>query len=98
MNTSDGQVDLTELPRFSNPSETAHAGSLASPMPGSVVRVMVAPGDSVQARQPVLVIEAMKMEHEIVAPAAGVVTELRVAEGAQVETGAVLAVIEDDQA
>ena len=67
-------------------------------MPGSVVRVMVAPGDSVQARQPVLVIEAMKMEHEIVAPAAGVVTELRVAEGAQVETGAVLAVIEDDQA
>jgi propionyl-CoA carboxylase alpha chain len=45
-----------------------------------------------------MVLEAMKMEHEIVAPAAGIVVEMRVQEGAQVETGAVLAVIEDQPA
>jgi acetyl/propionyl-CoA carboxylase alpha subunit len=95
VNTPDGQVDVRELPRFANPQEAAHAGSLQSPMPGSVVRVLVEPGAAVEARQPLLVLEAMKMEHEIVAPAAGTVTELRVSEGAQVETGAVLIVIED---
>ncbi len=63
-------------------------------MPGTVLRVSVAEGDAVEARQPLLVLEAMKMEHEIVAPVAGTVTELRVAAGAQVESGAILAVIE----
>jgi propionyl-CoA carboxylase alpha chain len=95
VNTPEGQVDLAELPRFRDPGETAHAGSLTSPMPGSVMRVMVKRGDAVEARQPLLVLEAMKMEHEIIAPTAGVVAELRVAEGTQVEMGALLAVIED---
>jgi acetyl/propionyl-CoA carboxylase alpha subunit len=95
VNGPDGQVDLHELPRFADPTEAAHAGSLTSPMPGAVVRVLVEAGAEVQARQPLLVLEAMKMEHEIVAPLAGTVTELRVAQGAQVETGALLAVIED---
>jgi propionyl-CoA carboxylase alpha chain len=63
-------------------------------MPGAVVRVLVEAGAEVEARQPLLVLEAMKMEHEIVAPAAGTVTELRVQPGTQVETGAILAVIE----
>ena len=94
VNTADGQVDLVELPRFTDPSASAQAGSLTSPMPGTVVRVMVEQGATVEAHQPLLVLEAMKMEHEIVAPAAGTVTELRVEQGAQVETGAVLAVIE----
>ncbi len=94
VNTADGQVDLVELPRFTDPTAEAAAGSLVSPMPGTVLRVRVAEGDAVEARQPLLVLEAMKMEHEIVAPAAGTVTELRVAEGAQVEAGAILAVIE----
>jgi propionyl-CoA carboxylase alpha chain len=94
VNTADGQVDLRELPRFADPAEAAHAGSLASPMPGAVVRVLVETGAAVEARQPLLVLEAMKMEHEILAPAAGTVTELRVEPGAQVETGAILVVIE----
>ena len=62
-------------------------------MPGTVLRVIIAEGEPVEARQPLLVLEAMKMEHEIVAPVAGVVRELRVAAGAQVEAGAILAVI-----
>jgi acetyl/propionyl-CoA carboxylase alpha subunit len=94
VNTADGQADLRELPRFADPASGAAAGSLASPMPGAVVRVLVEAGAAVEARQPLLVLEAMKMEHEIVAPVAGTVTELRVEQGAQVETGAVLVVIE----
>jgi acyl-CoA carboxylase subunit alpha len=94
VNTADGQVELVELPRFTDPDAEAAAGSLVSPMPGTVLRVAVEQGAAVEARQPLLVLEAMKMEHEIVAPVAGTVTELRVAAGAQVEAGAILAVIE----
>ena len=94
VNTPDGQADVIELPRFADLAAEAAAGSLVSPMPGTVLRVAVAEGDAVEARQPLLVLEAMKMEHEIVAPAAGTVAELRVQAGAQVEAGAVLAVIE----
>jgi propionyl-CoA carboxylase alpha chain len=95
VNTDEGQVDLRELPRFPDPQQTAGAGSLVSPMPGAVVRVLVEAGAAVEAGRPLLVLEAMKMEHEVVAPVAGTVAELRVREGAQVEAGAVLAVIED---
>ncbi len=94
VNTADGQADLRELPRFTDPAGAVPSGSLTSPMPGSVVRVMVAEGATVVARQPLLVLEAMKMEHEVLAPAAGVVGQLRVTAGAQVQAGAVLAVID----
>jgi pyruvate carboxylase subunit B len=68
------------------------AGPLAllAPMPGLVVRVSVRPGDQVQAGQGVVVIEAMKMENELKAPAAGVVKAVQVAAGSAVEKGAVL--------
>ena len=69
------------------------SGSLIAPMPGSVTRVAVAPGDMVVTGQLVLVMEAMKMEHEIAAPASGVLAELRVGPGAQVNAGDVLAVV-----
>ena len=94
VNTAEGQVDLHAMPRFAEPTEAVQAGSLTSPMPGAVVRVLVKLGDTVTAHQPLLVVEAMKMEHEIVAPTAGIVTELPVADGAQVEAGAILAVID----
>ncbi len=94
VNTAEGQVSLREVPRFTDPAEALAAGSLTSPMPGTVLRVSVEEGAAVEARQPLLVLEAMKMEHEITAPAAGTVTELRVSAGSQVEAGAVLAVIE----
>jgi acetyl/propionyl-CoA carboxylase alpha subunit len=95
VNTADGQIELMEAPRFADPSAAPDLNSLASPMPGTVVRVMVKPGEQVTARQPLLALEAMKMEHEIVAPTSGVITELRVRQGAQVVAGELLAVIDD---
>jgi propionyl-CoA carboxylase alpha chain len=62
-------------------------------MPGSVTRIAAGPGDRVRAGQVVLVLEAMKMEHQIVAPASGVLAELRVGSGAQVNAGDVLAIV-----
>lgn len=60
-------------------------------MPGSVIRVGAQVGDSVTAGQPLIWLEAMKMEHTINAPADGVLAELSVQAGQQVEVGAVLA-------
>ena len=68
--------------------------SVKSPMPGRVVRVLVAAGDRVGAGQPLVVVEAMKMENELRAPADGVVTKVSVEAGTAVDTGAVLIVIE----
>jgi biotin carboxyl carrier protein len=68
--------------------------SVVAPMPGRVVRVLVAAGDDVGPRQGVVVVEAMKMENELCAPRAGRVKEVRVAPGMSVEAGHVLAVIE----
>jgi len=68
--------------------------SIAAPMPGRVVKVLVSPGDSVAARQGLIVIEAMKMENELRAPRAGTVTAVKVAPGAPVEAGTVVVVIE----
>ena len=62
-------------------------------MPGKVVRVLVNKGDSVQARQPVVVIEAMKMENELRAGREGTVAEVPVRNGQSVEAGALLALI-----
>jgi pyruvate/2-oxoglutarate dehydrogenase complex dihydrolipoamide acyltransferase (E2) component len=67
-------------------------------MPGTVVRVETEQGATVVAGQRLVVLEAMKMEHQVAAPAAGVVAELNVREGQQVEAGAVLAVITDETA
>ncbi len=93
VNCDAGQLSLVEQPRHPLAEEAATAGSLASPMPGSVWRVLAAAGDDVTKGQPLLIIEAMKMEHEIVAPVDGPLEELRVAEGDQVDAGTVLAVI-----
>lgn len=63
-------------------------------LPGRIVRVLVAPGDRVAARQPVVIVEAMKMENELRAPKDGVVRDVHAAEGAAVDAGAALVVIE----
>jgi propionyl-CoA carboxylase alpha chain len=62
-------------------------------MPGTVVSVVVKTGDPVEEGQPVLVLEAMKMQHTVTAPATGVVREVTVAAGDQVAAGAMLAVV-----
>jgi biotin carboxyl carrier protein len=66
---------------------------ITTPMPGRVVRVLVAPGDQVVARQALVVVEAMKMENELRSPKDGIVKEITVVAGAAVEAGAVLMVI-----
>jgi len=63
-------------------------------MPGRVVKVLVARGDVVTARQGLVVVEAMKMENELRAPHAGTVAEVRVREGEPVEANTVVVVIE----
>ncbi|MGW4488761.1 acetyl/propionyl/methylcrotonyl-CoA carboxylase subunit alpha [Amycolatopsis sp. NPDC004368] len=88
-----GPVSFTAEPRFSDPSAALVAGSLVAPMPGTVVRLAVGVGDAVVAGDPLLWLEAMKMEHRISAPADGVVTELPVEVGLQVEVGTILAVV-----
>ena len=68
--------------------------SVLAPMPGRVVRILVSPGDTVAARQGVVVVEAMKMENELRSPKAGTVREVSVTTGTSVEAGRVLVVIE----
>jgi propionyl-CoA carboxylase alpha chain len=90
-----GHRALTIVPRFTDPAEAVASGSLLAPMPGTVVKVAVEKGDRVEAGQPVLVLEAMKMQHTVTAPHAGSVTQLDVRAGSQVASGDVLAVVEE---
>ena len=90
-----GTVAFDVVPRFVAPgAAAATAGSLVAPMPGIVLDVRCAPGDMVDARQTLVVLEAMKMEHHVRAPAEGVVAEVCVAKGQHVENGAVLLILE----
>ena len=70
------------------------SGDVTVPMQGTIVKVMVAEGDTVEAGDPIVVLEAMKMENNVCAEKAGTVTEIRVAEGDSVGGGDVVAVIE----
>src|SRR5699024_9636628 len=93
-----GPVVLEAEPRFVDPATVVAAGSLLAPMPGTVIRLGAAVGETVTTGQPILWLEAMKMEHTIAAPVDGVLTELGAEVGAQVELGAVLAVVADPAA
>jgi biotin carboxyl carrier protein len=68
--------------------------TVVAPMPGKVVRVLVSPGDAVDAGQGLLVVEAMKMQNEMKAPRAGRILTVSVKEGATVAPGEVLATME----
>jgi acetyl/propionyl-CoA carboxylase alpha subunit len=91
-----GPVQLVALPRFPDPDAAVAQGSLLAPMPGSVLRVGAAVGDTVTAGQPLIWLEAMKMEHTVTAPSDGVLAELNVEAGQQVEVGAVLARVDTE--
>jgi acetyl/propionyl-CoA carboxylase alpha subunit len=70
--------------------EAGESSTVTAPMPGTVVRVLVAAGDTVEPRQPLVVLEAMKMETPLVSPYAALVQAVHVAEGDRVAGGAVL--------
>jgi acetyl/propionyl-CoA carboxylase alpha subunit len=77
------------------PATAGEASAIAAPMPGTVIRVLVAPGDRVEARQTLCVLEAMKMETPLVSPYDAVVRAVHVAEGDQVAGGALLVELEE---
>jgi len=88
-----GHSAFVEVPRFPSPGGLTAEGSLLSPMPGAVTRVLAADGDEVARGAVLFILEAMKMEHPVRSPSRGVVREIRVAAGTQVAAGALLAVI-----
>jgi propionyl-CoA carboxylase alpha chain len=85
---------LTPVSRFPDPDEHVDPGSLLAPMPGAVLRIAASEGETVTKGQPLLWLEAMKMEHLVAAPADGLLARLHVAPGQQVAVGAVLAIVE----
>ncbi|MFD9732950.1 biotin carboxylase N-terminal domain-containing protein [Umezawaea sp. NPDC059074] len=91
-----GAVTLKATPRFPEPESTVAPGATIAPMPGTVVRVSVEQGRRVEAGAELLVLEAMKMEHRILASTAGTVAELRITQGQQVDSGDVLVVVEGE--
>jgi biotin carboxyl carrier protein len=74
----------------------AHAGGLEAPMPGVITKVMVVVGEDVSKGQPLLALEAMKMEHVIRAPRAGRVKAVSASPGQMVQSGAVLVALEEE--
>jgi acetyl-CoA/propionyl-CoA carboxylase, biotin carboxylase, biotin carboxyl carrier protein len=86
-----------DVDRAARHAAHAHGGGpveLVAPMPGSIVAVRAGEGQAVDAGDPVVVLDAMKMEHAVVVPIAGTVAEIRVRAGDQVARGDVLAVVE----
>lgn len=75
------------------PAAAAAGEKVASPMPGTILNVLVKQGDTVKEGQNLMVLEAMKMENEVLAPVSGTVVQLCVAKGSSVNTGDLLAVI-----
>lgn len=75
------------------PAPSAGGTVVSAPMPGKILKVLVQPGAQVKNGQNIMVLEAMKMENEILAPSDGVVREVKVKEGDNVNTGDTLAVI-----
>jgi propionyl-CoA carboxylase alpha chain len=89
-----GYSRLVEHERFPLPGIEEEPGSLLAPMPGRVVKVLVAEGDEVEEGRVLVVMEAMKMEHSLRAPHAGIVRSVRAAEGDQVDAEQVLVLVE----
>jgi propionyl-CoA carboxylase alpha chain len=87
-------IEFTIVPRFVEPGDEAASGGLTAPMPGKVIELRVAVGDVVKVGQILILLEAMKMEHPMRAAVDGIVSEIRIREGEQVENEALLLIIE----
>ena len=94
VSTIHGAVTIDQLSRFPDGSGDAVAGGQVAPMPGKILTIDVSVGDQVEAGQVLVLMEAMKMEHQITAPAAGEITDVRVSVGDQVDNGEVLVVVD----
>jgi acetyl/propionyl-CoA carboxylase alpha subunit len=90
-----GASTLVAEDRFPAPGTQLAAGALVAPLPGTVVKVAVGPGDPVSVGDTLVAIEAMKMEHEVRAPASGTVSEVHVSPGEQVDAGRLLVVVDE---
>lgn len=86
-------VTVSAAPAPAAPQAAASGEKVVSPMPGTILKVNVAQGQSVKAGDVLLVLEAMKMENDIVAPVDGTVKQLLVSKGSTVDTDQILAVI-----
>jgi acetyl/propionyl-CoA carboxylase alpha subunit len=93
--SSEGGVAFDVMPRFPRPDAEAAAGSLRAPMPGRVLRVEVGAGEEVASGDPLVVLEAMKMEHTLRSPHGGVVVEVLCRAGDQVEGQSILVVVDE---
>ena len=89
-----GNTSLQELPRFLLPGSEEISGGLTAPMPGKVVELKVKVGDSISKGDAVVILEAMKMEHEVNAPADGKVSEIYIKKDEQLENGALLMIVD----
>jgi biotin carboxyl carrier protein len=86
--------DPRELRARSSAGASQGRQNILAPMPGKVVRLLVLPGDAVEAGQGLIVVEAMKMQNEMKSPKAGRVVEIKTKDGATVAAGEILIVIE----
>ena len=84
------QAQAPAAPAASAPAASAGAGTVLSPLPGNINEIRFSAGQTVKAGDVVIILEAMKMENEIVAPKAGTLSKIHVQKGAVVNTGAPL--------
>ncbi len=91
-----GDVELVELPRFPIEDAEGVSGGLVAPMPAKVLAIHVAVGDRVEKGHLMLIVEGMKMEHQIIAPKPGTVDAIHVKVGDQVANGELLIVLADE--
>lgn len=92
-----GHASIVEQPRFPQPRPAEVPGATRAPMHGMVSVVAVKPGDRVAKGQLLCIVEAMKMEHQLLAPHPGVVALVSVEPGAQVETEQMLVIVDEDE-
>ena len=90
-----GDALFTILPRFTLPGSEAQAGGLIAPMPGKVVDLKVKTGSKVKKGDTLVILEAMKMEHQVKAPEDGKITKVLIKKDDQLENGALLMVLDN---
>ena len=92
----DGHVHHLQIASDVRPRDAGTSGALNSPMPGQVLKVLVQPGDTVRKNQTLVVLEAMKMQYEMISPRDGTVAAVHAREGTQVPGGIALVTLADE--